>query len=387
MRIAFILMDFPVKSETFVIRDIKSLKEHGEEVDVFTLAGPERPNDYDEIKINPGITVEQVGPLPRVALDFLFWVAFIIYTEKKFLDKLKLLYLLPRCLKIVNAITVNEYDIIHLYWGHYPSLVGLILKRRLSSAKVSLFLGAYDLEKKLTISKHMSVKADTRWTHAKGNLAKLERYGFPLGKPYNVNYRSLDITKIQRRYIERENRKYDFITVGRLIETKGIMEALRAFRELRLDEINFKYAIVGDGPLRAKCLSYIKENDLTENIDFYGHVSESTVFSLMQDSRNFILLSEKKGECLPNVIKEAMLSQCYILSGSSDCIEELIPNDKIGIIVQRFNHQEIVKYLKVFLKGETGQDISLQGALIQDKFEIQNSTKRYIREWRNIYAK
>lgn len=380
-------MDFPVKSETFVLRDIKSLQDHGEEVNVFTLKGLGKSDVYPTICVNNHLKTKISESAKKTILEIIFWMKFILVTEKKIIDKLKLLYLLPRCLKIANAIKVNKYDIVHLYWGHYPSLVGLILKHRSVSTVVSLFLGAYDLEKKLKISKIMSLKADVRWTHAQGNLKKLKHYGFPLSAQYIVNYRSLDTSKIPSQQISRSDRKYDFITVGRLVEAKGIMEALRAVRELKRNGINFKYAIVGDGPLKAKCLSYIKKNDLSDCIDFYGYVSEDNVFSLMQDSRNFILLSEKKGECLPNVIKEAMLSKCYILSASSDYIDELIPNDKVGVIVRRYNHDQIVKYLKDFLNNKIAQNINFQDAFIRGNFEIQNSTKRYLTEWKKLDEK
>ena len=107
----------------------------------------------------------------------------------------------------------------------------------------------------------------------------------------------------------------------------------------------------------------------------------------MRDSRNFVLLSEKKGECLPNVIKEAMINCCYILSGNSDCIQELIPNEKVGIIVNRFDHQKIVKTLKILLSNKTAQDVKFQQSLIRQKFDIQSSTEKYLLEWGKFYEK
>ena len=369
------------------MRDIRSLKEHGEEVDVFTLTGSAIFRDHKSIDVNRNLQLRLFGSVLGVFLEFLYWVGFIIFTEPKFIDKIKLLFLLPRCLKIANAVSQNKYNIVHLYWGHYPSLLGLILKQRSVSNIVSLFLGAYDLEKNLKISKLMSVKADVRWTHAQGNIKKLKNFGFPMSDQYILNYRSFDMSKIPYLQIPIKDRTYDFITVGRLIESKGIMEALYAFRELKLQGIQFNYAIVGDGPLKEKCLSYIEENALADNVDFYGHLPEEAVFSLMQNSKNFILLSEKKGECLPNVIKEAIVNKCYILSGLSDCIEELIPNDKVGIIVHRFNHRKIVEHLKQFLQSRTSQDIEFQDAMIRKNFEIQRSSRRYIEEWRKLYEK
>ena len=215
-------MDFPVKSETFVLRDIKSLKEQGEEVSVFTLMGSMERRSHEGIDINRKL--KPFGLIIKRALsliELMFWVRFVLFSEKRFIEKFKLLYLLPRCFKIAHAVDEDKYDVVHLYWGHYPSLVGLILKHRSASPFVSLFLGAYDLEKNLQISKLMSLKADVRWTHAKGNLVKLARAEFPLSDQFILNYRSLKIPANCEQQIPHKFRKYDFITVSRTHRREG----------------------------------------------------------------------------------------------------------------------------------------------------------------------
>ena len=218
MRVAFILMDFPVKSETFVLRDIDSLNEKGEEVSVFTLLGPIKARSYNGIDIN--VNLESIRLLRSVQslIKLTSWVIFVLLKEKRLIEKLKLIYLAPRCLKLAYAIDTGKYDVVHLYWGHYPSLVGLMLRDRAVASLISLFLGAYDLEKNLEVSKVMSAQADIRWTHAKGNLIKLARADFPLSNQFMVNYRSLKIQEDGPQQTPMKLRKYDFITVSRLIE-------------------------------------------------------------------------------------------------------------------------------------------------------------------------
>lgn len=387
MRVAFILMNFPVKSETFVLRDINSLKEHGKKIKVFTLLGPIKPRSHDGIDINQNLGSFRLARSTQSLIELIRWVSFILFKEKKLVEKLKLIYLVPRCLKLAYAIEAEKYDVVHLYWGHYPSLLGLMLREHAASSLISLFLGAYDLEKNLEVSKLMSAKADIRWTHAKGNLMKLARAKFPFSNKFIVNYRSLKIQKIGVQQTPLRLREYDFVTVSRLIEEKGIMEALRAVNSLNKEGIPFKYAIVGDGPLKDHILSYIKRHRLVSCVDFYGYLPIEAVFSLMQNSRNFILLSEKRGECLPNVIKEALVHKCYILTGNSDCIRELIPNKKVGVVVDRFDHKKIVKILKEFLDGKIAQDASYQKELIDGKFNIDHSSRKYISEWSKLGTK
>ena len=160
MKLAILLMDYPVVSETFVARDIKTFLKNKCKVSVFTLRnkrGESQNSQGENFELNP--TRENVNSLIEAMAAIyriLFWAIFVIFSEKKVIEKLKLIYLVPRAHQITEHLLVNKYDIIHLYWGHYPSLVGLMLKRRDKKQSVSLFLGAYDMEKNLEISKDLT---------------------------------------------------------------------------------------------------------------------------------------------------------------------------------------------------------------------------------------
>lgn len=387
MKVAFVVMDFPVNSETFALRDITSLVDEDVKIDVFTLRGSARERVFDGVNINPSLKTDGFAKSIKRLIRNIRWFFYILRNEKKNSEKLKLIYFITRCSRIVSAVNLRKYDVVHLYWGHYPSLVGLMLSRQTVSPILSLFLGAYDLEKKLEVSKILSAKADVRWTHAHGNISKLMLAQFPCSEEFIVNYRGLNIKSLHEQHIQKVSRKYDFITVSRLVDGKGIMQALQAANALKQEGINFMYAIVGDGPLKDQCISYIQEHALDQCVDFYGYLPVDQVFSLMSNSRYFILLSEKIGECLPNVIKEALMYECYILSGQSACIEELIPDERVGLIVQCTDHDGIVKLLKDFLNNKTVQDIKYQKDILKEKFDIKKSAKKYINEWRKEYEK
>ena len=83
----------------------------------------------------------------------------VLFSKDKILDKIKLLVLLPKSLTISNYINRTQPDNVHLFWGHFPSLVILGLKKNISS-KISIFMGAYDLRKKLLVSKLAAQESD-----------------------------------------------------------------------------------------------------------------------------------------------------------------------------------------------------------------------------------
>ena len=97
---------------------------------------------------------------------FYFTLKTIITTEDNLIEKIKQIILMPRSIIISNKINDNPPDNIHLFWGHYPSLVILNLNNNIKS-KISIFLGAYDFRKKLEISKIASKKSEIIFTHTK----------------------------------------------------------------------------------------------------------------------------------------------------------------------------------------------------------------------------
>jgi glycosyltransferase involved in cell wall biosynthesis len=377
LKIAFILMNFPVTSETFVQRDILSLQRNGNQVDVYTLRYSKFKHKYN----NYLQYCRYFFRLRAIFSSLFFWWLYVLRNELKTIDKLKLFVLVPKCLIIADQILREHYDVVHLYWGHYPSLLGLMLKDRDPRLHVSLFLGAYDLAKNLEISKKMAVQADSLWTHAQGNKDKLKRLGYPRADDFTVNYRGLDLGSTSNRVLGWSDRKFDFITVSRLIEGKGIMECLRAALEVKNSGRKFKYLIIGDGPLKKRCANFIRKHKLTDTVVLLGKQPVDVVFDSMGASRYFILLSEKVGECLPNVIKEAMLHECYILSGCSENIDELIVNSSVGLVIERSAHNEITETLKVFLDVNMRPNVSLQRAILRDKFNIEETSNKYLKYW------
>ena len=53
--------------------------------------------------------------------------------------------LIPMSFYMFEKLKKEKPDIVHLFWGHYPSLVGYLVKKNMPDTKLSQFLGAYDL--------------------------------------------------------------------------------------------------------------------------------------------------------------------------------------------------------------------------------------------------
>ena len=74
---------------------------------------------------------------------------------------------------------------------------------------------------------------------------------------------------------------------------------------------------------------------IRESVEFRGQVTYDSVLAALASAEVLLFLSRHEAERLPNVVKEAMASRCICIVSRTPGIEELIPNGRIGFIVEQ----------------------------------------------------
>jgi glycosyltransferase involved in cell wall biosynthesis len=121
------------------------------------------------------------------------------------------------------------------------------------------------------------------------------------------------------------------ITVGRLVEQKGLDILLSAWARSVEHLPQWRLAIVGDGPLRGELQSLARNLRIESNVDWFGHVSDP--FPLLRAAKIFVLTSLFEGT--PNALLEAMMCGLpAVISDASPGPCELIgPHEDAGLQV------------------------------------------------------
>src|SRR5699024_12052468 len=103
----------------------------------------------------------------------------------------------------------------------------------------------------------------------------------------------------------------------------------------------------------------------------------------------FIIMSESRSERLPNVIKEAMYRQCIVISSKSDGIDELIESGQSGFIIEHGDVRAASDTMRACIVGDHSMKLISMRAkkLIEEKFNITNSMKKYLEKWSEIKYK
>ena len=152
--------------------------------------------------------------------------------------------------------------------------------------------------------------------------------------------------------------------MSRLEKVKAIENILKAFSKI---EDNYpklsRLIIVGDGTQKEFLKNYCKKNNIL-NVKFKGSISSSKINNYFQKSH--VLLISSTSEPWGLVVNEALSSGIPVLGPSNiGSFEDLIINDKSGIVVANNSSNELFKGMKkiifkidkVYQLGKNGQKL------------------------------
>ena len=92
------------------------------------------------------------------------------------------------------------------------------------------------------------------------------------------------------------SRKFDVVTIGRLVRIKHQFDILKALWLLKYNhDWNGKAVFIGDGPLKNFLVKQCKKLRISENVEIRGLVTDIEKLNLLMNSRVFVLSSEREG--------------------------------------------------------------------------------------------
>jgi teichuronic acid biosynthesis glycosyltransferase TuaC len=120
------------------------------------------------------------------------------------------------------------------------------------------------------------------------------------------------------------------LTVGYLIERKGLRELVAAVAKLRAAGRRVKLAIVGDGPLRGALAAQAEADGVADAVHFLGRVPHERVLALMARADVFALPSWD--EAFGLVYTEAMAQGTPVIAGRGEGPEDFIADGVSGYL-------------------------------------------------------
>jgi glycosyltransferase involved in cell wall biosynthesis len=130
--------------------------------------------------------------------------------------------------------------------------------------------------------------------------------------------------------------------VGRLAYRKGLFELVRSAGPILRKYPDFKYVLVGDGPLRKDLEKLVERMGLNSNFEFYGEVRDpSKIVSLYQNA--WAVMIPSYYESGPITLLEAMACGKAVITTPTGLAQALVEDGVNGLIVSPKSVEELAE--------------------------------------------
>lgn len=276
-----------------------------------------------------------------------------------------------------KLIKKNNYNLVQAFFGipcgFIAMLLGIPYFVSLRGSDVPYYNSRFKFLDKIIfsrLSKHIWKNAEK--VIALSNDLKLLAQKTSPSQSMEVIYNGVNIHEFKP-----ENKKYEneinILFVGRLIERKGLIYLLEAFKAISLQYENVSLNIVGDGPLRGKYEYFVIENGLENKVRFLGRVEHNEINTVYSKSDIFVLPS--LNEALGNVTHEALASGLPIITTNTGASELIEDN---GIIVDKKSSKAIEEALiKLINDKQKREYMSKCSRTIAESMSWEKTTLKY----------
>jgi len=377
LRIAMFVGQFPVVSETFILRQITGLLDLGHTVDIFSDTRGDRTGpvqaEVAKYRLFDRTTYMDMPPecapweLPAWPLAGETWVPGAIEpipNWKRFTDALPAL---RRCLERAPALTelalspehcgfqaqslsalyrLNRlnglpggYDVLHAHFG--PVGESFRFARELWRAPLIVSFHGYDFttlprNQGTDMYRKLFEAADAVTVNSEFTRGRVAALGCPAAKLHLLPV-GLDLAAYPfAARVRQGNEPVRLLTVGRLVDIKGHEFVLRAVAKVRARHPEICHDIVGDGPLRGKLKALISELGLQDTVTLHGAQDSAFIGELMTRSHLAVLASvsiEGDAEGQGLFLQEAQACGLPVVATQHGALSEGMVPGKSGFLV------------------------------------------------------
>ncbi|MGE6721126.1 glycosyltransferase [Peribacillus frigoritolerans] len=178
------------------------------------------------------------------------------------------------------------------------------------------------------------------------------------------------------------------LSVGRLVDKKGFVTLIKAFKRIYTQYPNARLHIIGAGEDEKRIKSTIAEYNLKDVVILRGAMDSKQVSDELKKAHIFCLASQtaKNGdiEGIPNALKEAMASGLPVVSTRHAGIPELIEHQGTGYLAPEKNEMELAKGIQFFIENpDIWNDYTERARkVIEEKFDVN----KQIIEQQRLYS-
>lgn len=344
MRLAYLVSQYPAFNHTFILREVRMLRDLGFEIEVISIRPCDREPRFltQQEREEHARTwyVRTLGPFGIAWANLLAFASLPVGYARALVSALRLAgwnpgrqvrYLAYFAQAMVVGVRLRRLGITHVH-THFSSTVGLLLTRT-GRTTMSLTIHGPD-EFNDAVGFHLAEKVQAAELVACiSNFARSQVMRFCRPADWDrlaVSRLGVDPAVFAPRPHRAEPEVMELLCVGRLAPAKAQLLLIRACERLR-GRRRFRLRIVGEGPDRRLLEREIARLELGQMIELTGALNQDRVRELYRECDIFVLGSLAEG--VPVVLMEAMAMEIPCISTYIAGIPELIRDQAEGVLV------------------------------------------------------
>lgn len=379
-RVAYLFPLFPVINQTFTLAEVLWLKEHGYDLQLYSLLSrvdrdlqqAEARELIDQTHYCPGygswslwrpflsgLATRPFAVLGLFATVLRAWRQAVptkrgsdapgpetfgledwldvLYRGSKWFYLLKSWMMVPHALYLAEVFERDGIPHVHCNWATYPATVGMLIKQW-SGLPYSVTAHAYDIHMMPWMLPAKLETSDFFVTCAEYNRRYLRSMCSPeAGERIVLSYHGTNLQRFQPGP-RRPGDDFRVVSVGWFKEYKGFHFVVEAISRLVAQGIDASLHLAGDGPQRAYLVEQARRLGIADRVVFHGYLDHDRLIELYRDCDVFAMGSIEmtnfgRQDVIPNVIAEAMAIGLPIVSTCMGGISELLEDGVSGIMV------------------------------------------------------
>ena len=381
-RVGYVVKRYPRFSETFIVNEILAHERAGLEIEVFALRPPNDTHFQNVIsKVRAPVTY-----LPHMAKTVDFWAALEAAGA-----------VLPGFWEqLGDARGAEAHDVyqaallaqmahtkgIHHLHAHFASVATSVarLAARFACVPYTFTAHAKDIFHESVVPEELRRKLEEAAgvvTVSEFNVQFLsENYGAAAGRVERI-YNGLDLDGFP--YQAPGERLPRIISVGRLVEKKGLEDLIEACAILAGRKADFTCQIIGTGELEDDLRRQIESSRLQSRVELAGPRPQSEVIELVQSAAVFaapcVVGADGNRDGLPTVLIEAMALGVPVVSTAVTGIPELVEHGQTGLLTAERDPVALAATLRQALASpERTRHLARAGRQrIEERFDLRTN--------------
>lgn len=212
-----------------------------------------------------------------------------------------------------------------------------------------------------------------------------------LGRASNATLQPMgvDVERFRAPATGVKSRFRDYIlSVGRLVEIKGIASLIHALRRVREQRGEIGLVLVGSGPLEGSLRSLARDLGLEDAVEFTGALSHEGVAGHLQRCRvavvSSVVLESGRAEGMPTVVPEALAAGALLVATRAGGVPDVVSDGVNGWLARPGDVDDLAAKILIALEAgadanaSTGSSVRAAAARSADALDWSRVAARYL---------